>query len=82
LEIKADLVLLAMGFVHVEHGDLVKEIGIELDDRGNIKVDSNYMTSVPGIFAAGDSVMGASLVVRAIYEGRKVAEGVERFLSD
>jgi len=79
-EIKADLVLLAMGFVHVEHGPLVQKFGFNLDERGNIIVDANYMTSVPGVFAAGDSVMGASLVVRAIHQGRQMAAGVDRYL--
>jgi len=80
-EIEADLVLLAMGFVHPEHGPLVKDANLKLDGRGNIEVDKNQMTSVPGIFAAGDCVLGASLVVRALDQGRKVAEGVEQFLS-
>lgn len=80
-EIEADHVLLAMGFVHPEHGPLVKDAGLKLDDRGNIQVDKNQMTSVPGIFAAGDCVLGASLVVRALDQGRKVADGVEQFLS-
>ena len=79
-EIKADLVLLAMGFVHVEHGPLVQKFDLPLDDRGNIIVDDNYMTGVPGVFAAGDSVMGASLVVRAIYQGRELARGVHEYL--
>ncbi|MBN2091873.1 glutamate synthase subunit beta [candidate division KSB1 bacterium] len=80
-EIEADLVLLAMGFVHPEHGPLVSEASLKLDDRGNIEVDKNQMTSVPGIFAAGDCVLGASLVVRALDQGRKVADGVEQFLA-
>lgn len=79
--IEADLVLLAMGFVHVEHGPMVKDAGLCLDQRGNILVDDNYMTCVPGIFAAGDAVSGASLVVRAIDQGRRVAEGVGRYLA-
>jgi len=79
-EIKTDFVLLATGFIHPEHGPLIQDSGIKLESRGNIAVDSNYMTSVPGIFAAGDCVAGASLVVRAIHQGCEVAEGVERFL--
>ncbi len=79
--IEADLVLLAMGFEHVEHGPLVKEAGLCLDPRGNITVDENGMTCVPGIFSAGDAVLGASLVVRAIHQGRKTAEGVDRYLA-
>ncbi len=79
-ELKADLVLFATGFVHVEHGPLVQDLALKLDGRGNIQVDSNFMTSTEGVFAAGDTVMGASLVVRAIAQGRKAAEGVKKFL--
>jgi glutamate synthase (NADPH) small chain len=77
----ADLVLLAMGFVHVEHGPMVQDAELCLDSRGNIIVDENHMTCVPGIFAAGDAVLGASLVVRAIHQGRRAAEGVGRYLA-
>ncbi|NNG47600.1 MAG: glutamate synthase subunit beta [Deltaproteobacteria bacterium] len=80
-EIAADLVLLAMGFVHVEHGPLVNDFGLARDDRGNLVVDSDLMTSTPGVFAAGDSMVGASLVVRAIDYGRIAAEGVNRYLA-
>ena len=79
-ELKADLVLLAMGFVHVEHGPLVKELGLALDPRGNIVQDKSFMTSVPGVFAAGDCVTGTSLVVRAIHWGRHAADGVDAYL--
>ena len=79
-ELKAGLVLLAMGFVHVEHGPLVKDLSVELDKSGNIKVDSNWMTSSKGIFAAGDAVVGASLVVRAIESGRRAADGINACL--
>ncbi len=79
-QIKADLVLLAMGFLHTEHGPLVHDFGLKLDNRGNIVVDRNYMTSAAGVFAAGDAVRGASLVVHAIFQGRQAAEGVHRFL--
>jgi len=78
--LKIDLVLLAMGFVHVRHEKLLTELGVELDNRGNIRVDPNYMTSVPGVFAAGDANTGASLVVRAIFHGRQAAAGVDRYL--
>jgi len=78
--LKADLVLLAMGFVHVEHGPLVKDFDLKTDDRGNIVTDSKLLTSEPGVFAAGDSTMGASLVVKAIHQGRKVAGGVDEYL--
>ncbi|NTV52002.1 MAG: glutamate synthase subunit beta [Candidatus Firestonebacteria bacterium] len=79
-ELKADLVFLAMGFVHVEHGPLVRDLNLKLDARGNILVDAEFMTSEKGVFAAGDAEMGASLVMRAIYRGRQAAEGVNRFL--
>lgn len=79
--LRADLVLLAMGFVHVEHGPLVRDLGIATDSRGNIVVGADSMTGTPGVFAAGDSVLGASLVVRAIAQGRRAAEGVNRYLA-
>ena len=79
-ELKADLVLLALGFVHVEHGPIVEELGLSVDERGNLSVDADFMTSVPGVFAAGDSVAGASLVVRAIDQGRRMAAAVDTFL--
>jgi len=81
-ELEADLVLLAMGFVHVEHGPLVQGLGLSIDDRGNVAVDEDRMTSVPGVFAAGDAVLGASLVVRAIDSGRLAAAGVDRYLQN
>jgi glutamate synthase (NADPH) small chain len=79
-ELEADLVLLAMGFVHVTHQGLVNDFGLELDTRSNIAVDANYMTNVAGIFAAGDSKRGASLVVWAIQEGREAAESMDTYL--
>jgi len=79
--VDVDLVLLAMGFVHVEHGRLTEDLGIALDARGNIQVDCGYMTSVPGIFAAGDAHAGASLVVRAIGHGRRAAAAVDAYLA-
>jgi len=80
--IDIDLVLLAMGFIHPEHDGLVTDIGVELDQRGNIKTDNERMTNISGIFAAGDSVRGASLVVWAIAEGRQAAYGIDKYLSD
>ncbi len=77
---KVDLVLLAMGFVHVQHSGLVSQMGLELDGRGNIKTD-NYATSEQGVFAAGDAGSGASLVVRAINSGRKAAVAIDDWLS-
>ncbi len=81
-EIDADLVLLAMGFVHPEHDGMLKDLGIDLTERGNVKVDCNMMTNVPGIFAAGDMERGQSLVVRAISSGRSAAEKINRWLMD
>jgi glutamate synthase (NADPH/NADH) small chain len=78
--IDTDLVLLAMGFLHPEHNGILTQLGVELDARGNVKVDQNKMTSIPGIFAGGDMVRGQSLVVWAIAEGRDVARGVDYYL--
>ena len=78
--LKADLVLLAMGFVHVvPTAGLVESLGVELDPRGNVKV-ADWMTSKPGVFAAGDTVRGASLVVHAINHGRQAAAAVDKWL--
>ena len=79
--VDADLVLLAMGFLHPEHAGMLEQLGVELDARGNVKVDENKMTSVPGVFAGGDMVRGQSLVVWAIAEGRDVARGIDHYLS-
>jgi len=81
-DIKADIVFLAMGFVHVEHGSLVEDYNLELDRRGNILTDENYRTSESGVFAAGDAATGASLVVRAINHGRRAAEEIDKFLME
>ncbi|AQT69246.1 Glutamate synthase [NADPH] small chain [Anaerohalosphaera lusitana] len=78
--ISADLVLLAMGFVHVDHTGLVKDLDLELDSRGNI-VTKEGQTSVPWVFSAGDSVSGASLVVNAIKDGREVAASIDEWLN-
>jgi glutamate synthase (NADPH/NADH) small chain len=77
--IPADLVLLALGFVGPEKPALA-QLGVKLDDRGNVWTDENKMTSVPGIFAAGDMSRGQSLVVWAIREGRQAAQAVDRYL--
>ncbi len=80
-EMEVDLVLLAMGFVHVEHSRLLQDLRVKLDRRGNVAVDSRYMTSEAGIFSAGDAHSGASLVVRAINHGRRAAAHIGEFLS-
>jgi len=74
-----DLVLLAMGFVHVEHSRALIDQAIEFDERGNIRTD-NYHTSIEGLFAAGDADVGASLVVRALNHGRLAAQEINRWL--
>jgi len=78
--IRADLVLLALGFVGPER-PVLQQLGVKLDDRGNVWTDEQRMTSVPGVFAAGDMARGQSLVVWAIREGRQVALSVDRYLS-
>ena len=80
-ELQADIVFLAMGFTHVVHEGIVKSFGTELDGNGNIRVDDNFMTSVRGVFSAGDSVRGASLVVWAIHQGREAARGINLYLN-
>jgi glutamate synthase (NADPH) small chain len=80
--IQADIVLLAMGFLHPDHVGLVNKLGLELDARKNIKVDRDYLTNNPGIFAAGDAKDGASLVVKAIYSGRLAAEAINHYLKN
>ncbi len=77
---EADLVLLAMGFTGPVKNGLLEQLGVELDARGNVKADGRFMTSVPGVFAAGDMRRGQSLVVWALAEGRKAAEGVHEWL--
>jgi glutamate synthase (NADPH/NADH) small chain len=80
-ELRADLVLLAMGFVHPIHDGMVKALEVDLDARGNVKADERaYQTSRPKIFAAGDMRRGQSLVVWAIREGRQAAHAVDKFL--
>jgi glutamate synthase (NADPH/NADH) small chain len=79
-EIDCDLCLLAMGFVSPEHPGPIKQLNLALDARGNVKVDENYMSSIPGVFAAGDIRRGQSLIVWAISEGRQAARGVDEFL--
>ena len=76
----ADLVLIAMGFLGPVRNGMIEQFGVQLDNRGNVATDGNYMSSVPGIFAAGDMRRGQSLVVWAISEGRKAAAGVDQYL--
>ncbi len=76
----ADIVLLSMGFVPYKDSPLVKGFKIDTDPRGNIAVSEDYMTSVDGVFATGDAVMGASLVVHAIAQGRNSAESIDVYL--
>lgn len=79
---KVDLVLLAMGFLHVEHNKLLGKLGIGYDERGNIKTDGNFSTNVKGVFSAGDASRGASLVVHAINQGKLAAEKISEYLRD
>jgi glutamate synthase (NADPH/NADH) small chain len=83
-ELKADLVALAMGFVHPVHEGMLKELAVDLDPRGNVKGDTEgpqaYHTSIDGVFAAGDMRRGQSLVVWAIREGRQCARAVDEWL--
>jgi glutamate synthase (NADPH/NADH) small chain len=77
--LKADVVILAMGFLHVAHEGLIKNLGLQVDDRGNLAVNQ-YQTSEPWVFAAGDAVSGTSLVARAINSGREAAAAINRWL--
>ena len=79
-EVKADLVLLALGFLGPQKSGMIEQLGLKLDPRGNVFADQNYMTSIPGIFSAGDMRRGQSLVVWAIAEGRQAARGVDKYL--
>jgi glutamate synthase (NADPH/NADH) small chain len=79
-DLKADLVLLAMGFLGPETSGMLTKLGVKLTDRGNVWRDERWMTSVPGIFTAGDMQRGQSLIVWAIAEGRSCARGVDEYL--
>jgi len=80
-QLKADLVLLAMGFIHPVHEGMLRELGVELDPRGNVQADTEqYQTSIDKVFSAGDMRRGQSLVVWAIREGRQCARAVDEFL--
>jgi glutamate synthase (NADPH/NADH) small chain len=80
-ELPCELAFLAMGFLHPQHQGLIDELGIELDDRKNVRAsEKNYQTSIPKVFAAGDMRRGQSLVVWAISEGRECARSVDEYL--
>jgi glutamate synthase (NADPH/NADH) small chain len=80
-EIKADLVLFAMGYLHPVHEGLLEQLGVKYDARGNVAADTeSYQTSVPKVFAAGDTRRGQSLIVWAIREGRQCARAIDEFL--
>jgi len=80
--IRADLVLLAMGYAHPVHDDLVRKLALALDERGNVRADArDYRTNHPGVFSCGDMRRGQSLVVWAIREGRQAARAVDIFLT-
>jgi glutamate synthase (NADPH/NADH) small chain len=78
--VEVDLLLLAMGFLGPEKDGMLAQLGVELTERGNVKADENKMTSVPGVFTAGDMTRGQSLIVWAIAEGREAARGIDRYL--
>jgi glutamate synthase (NADPH/NADH) small chain len=78
--IPADLVIIAVGFIHPEHKGLLDELGVAFDQRGNVKTDDKYLTSVKGVFCAGDMRRGQSLVVWAISEGRRAARAIDEYL--
>ena len=80
-EIEADLVILAVGFLHPEHSPLVIDLNVALDERGNVKADSKFMTSTERVFSVGDMRRGQSLIVWAISEGRRSAYCIDKYLT-
>jgi glutamate synthase (NADPH/NADH) small chain len=78
---ESDLVLLAMGFLHVRHGRLLEELGVDYDARGGIRTDERGLTGVRRVWSAGDASTGASLVVRAIFQGRQAARSIDEALA-
>ena len=81
-DLPCDLALLAMGFIHPQREGLLNELGVELDERGNVKAtEKHYQTNISKIFSAGDMRRGQSLVVWAISEGRECAKNVDEFLT-
>ena len=79
-EMDVDLVLLAMGFTGPVKNGLLDNLGVKYDARGSVTVDENFMTNLDGVFAGGDTKRGASLIVWAIAEGRKMAAGIDKYL--
>ena len=79
-EIDAELVIIAAGFEKIVKEGIVSDLGVDINGRGNISVDMNMMTNIKGVFSAGDASRGASLVVWAVYEGRKAAAAINRYL--
>jgi len=79
-ELKADLVLLAMGFLGAEQNGMLNQLGVKMTERGNVWRDPKWMTSVPGVFTCGDMQRGQSLIVWAMAEGRSCARGVDQYL--
>lgn len=71
-----------MGFLHPEHSDMLQKFGVELDDRCNVRTDEKNMTSVAGVFAAGDMHTGQSLVCKAITDGRMAANAIDNYLKN
>ncbi len=78
--IPADLIIIAVGFLHPEHKGLLEDLKVDFDQRGNVKTNADYMTSIPKVFSAGDMRRRQSLVVWAISEGRRAANGVDKYL--
>jgi len=79
-KIDADLIILALGFLHPEHSGLLAGLKVGFDQRGNVLTDGNYMTSIEKVFSAGDMRCGQSLVVWAIAEGRRAAYFMDKYL--
>ena len=79
-EIDADMVILAVGFLHPRHEGLLDKLKVKYDPRGNVSADKSYMTSVKGVFTAGDMHRGQSLIAWAIAEGRAAAKAIDRYL--
>ena len=76
----ADLVLLAMGFLGAERNGMLEQLGVQINERGNVAANAEKMTNIPGVFAAGDMARGQSLIVWAIREGRQAAKFIDKYL--